>query len=106
MDKITQGFVITEGLLSHGVSEWEDAEKHYSDDWKYVDQIKAQSEFASNVIALLDDEGQEIVMTALLKSLIDTFESLTYKWDERELEEVPSIVNGIDAAKKWLEEGK
>lgn len=107
MNKIEQAVRITNGLLSHGVSEWESAEKHDPGDWKYVDTIRSVKGF---VYPLLDEVDQTesalIICRKFIQDVIETFEGLIYKWDERELEEVPNVVSGIEKAKQWLEEGK
>ena len=101
-ERISRAQSIVNGLLHHGVDQWEDAEKHYPDDWKYVDTIKAVKVFAYALLDEVETELALIICRKLLIDVIDTFEGLIYKWDERELEEVPDVVSGIEKAKQWL----
>ena len=103
-ERISRAQAIVNGLLHHGIDQWEDAEKHYPDDWKYVDTIKAVREFTYSLLDEVNQiESALIICRKLLQDVVDTFEGLIYKWDERELEEVPDVVDGINKAKQWLE---
>lgn len=103
-ERISRAQAIVNGLLHHGIDQWEDAEKHYPDDWKYVDEVRAKKVFAYELLNDIDQtEASFIICRKLLLDIIETFENLTYKWDERELEEVPDVVSGIEKAKQWLE---
>ena len=102
--RIERAQSIVNDLLVTGVDQWEDAEKHYPDDWKYVDEVRAKKVFAYELLNDIDQtESALILCRKLLIDVIETFENLTYKWDERELEEVPDVVDGIKKAKQWLE---
>jgi hypothetical protein len=104
-----QGREIVSDLLADAVDEWASSSTHDGDDWSYIDAVKAERDFASSIIGRLTDDAAattELIVTLLVRSAYDTFESLISGWDDEMLADVPAIVSGLAKADKWLREGE
>jgi hypothetical protein len=107
--RIKEGREIISGLLDGGVEEWESSSTHDGDDWTYIDMLKAERDFANCIIERLTDDAAattELIITVLMKSAYNTFESLISGWDDEMLADVPAIVSGLARAEAWLKEGE
>ena len=105
--RIKEGREIVRGLLDGGVDEWESSSTHDGDDWSYIDAVKTQRDFANTIIGRLTDDAEatnELIVTLLVRSAYDTFESLISGWDDEMLADVPAIVSGLAKAQTWLKE--
>jgi len=106
MTQIESGLAIVAALLDSAVDEWASSSTHDDDDWSYVDAVKAERDFANSIIKRLPDDTEkikEMIVTILVRSARDTFESLVSGWDDDQLKGVPAITDGLAAATKWLE---
>ena len=104
-----QGMQIVDDLLADGVDQWEQSSTQDSNDWQYIDILRAEREFANSIIMRLTDDAEattELIVTVLVRSACATFAGLTVNWDEEMLADVPAIVMGIAKAESWLEEGE
>jgi hypothetical protein len=109
MTRIESGLAIVAALLGDAVDEWESSSTHDGDDWSHVDAVKAERDFANTIIGRLTDDTEEIkemIVTVLVRSARDTFESLVSGWDDEMLADVPAVVSGLARAEAWLREGE
>lgn len=99
---VTDGLDIVQNLLERGVEEWVNSPTHDDDDWQYIDTVRAEQSFAQAILPFVKDEQTALIITkTLVVSALYTFESLIQLWDEVSRDDVPSITEGITAAREW-----
>lgn len=104
--KIKNGLAIVAELIEDGTKEWASSSTHDGDDWTYIDAVKTEKDFANTILMRLTDDASDtalLIVTLLVRSAYDTFESLISGWDDEMLADVPAIVSGLKKAKTWLE---
>lgn len=103
MDNIDQGLGIISDLLVDGVAEWLTVPSHDDDDWEYLDRVRAENDFATAVLFHATDEKTEnIIVSVLMESVVDTFESIIMGWDDELLKDIPAILDGVARGKEWM----
>jgi hypothetical protein len=106
MTRIESGLAIVAALLDSAVDEWASSSTHDGDDWSYIDAVKAERDFANTILMRLTDDASDtalLIVTLLVRSARDTFESLISGWDDDQLKGVPTITAELAGADKWLE---
>ena len=107
--RTVQGQQIVNDLLVDGVDQWEQSSTQDSNDWQYIDILRAEREFANSIIMRLTDDAEattELIVTVLVRSACATFAGLTANWNDAMLADVPAVVSGLAKAEAWLREGE
>lgn len=107
--RTVQGQQIVYDLLVDGVDQWGQSSTQDGDDWSYIDAVKVERDFANTILMRLTDDASDtalLIVTLLVRSTYNTFESLISGWDDEMLADVPAIVSGIAKAEAWLREGE
>lgn len=103
MNNIDQGLGIISDLLVDGVDQWLTSATHDDDDWQYIDRVRAENDFATAVLFhATDEKTQNIIVSVLMESALDTFESIIMGWDDELQQDIPAIVDGIARGRKWM----
>lgn len=100
-----QGREIVSDLLGDGVDQWEQSSTQNSNDWQYIDILRAERAFANSIILRLTDDNEataNLIATVLVRSACAAFASLTVNWNDEMLADVPAIVSGLAKAEAWL----
>jgi hypothetical protein len=102
-DTVQTGLGIVSDLLNDGVPEWTDSSVFTDADWEYVDPLRVENEFVTNALTHIEGEqARGILVNLLVKSAVDTLDSLAAAWSEEDLAEVPSLAESLQAGRVWL----
>lgn len=103
MDNIEQARGIISDLLVDGVHQWLTCATHDDDDWQYIDRVRAENDFADAVLFhATDEKTRNIIVSVLMESALDTFESIIMGWDDELLKDIPAILDGVARGKEWM----
>lgn len=101
-EQIVEGREIISTLLK-SVPEWSNTSFHREDDWGHIEELQFLDDFTNEVLKEVNDlYAHRSIVKKLLERTVQGFERLIDGWNEKELSEVPSIVEGIAKAKQWL----